>query len=89
MTDIKVFVDKEYAKGNIVFSTAEGLETSNLKMFINQPTDGILYDLNRLEEVIYIYIDDPKWVNDFAVCKVIRELKARIEYLEKMLSDIK
>lgn len=75
----------EYKKGNVVFASAIGLETTPLDEFIKQPTDGLLYDLNRSEAVVLTFIEDPKWVNDFAVCKVIRALKNRIEELENQL----
>ena len=57
----------------------------NIKEFIKQPADGILYDLNRDEATILTFIEDPKWVNDYAVCKVIRALKNRIKELEKQI----
>ena len=66
---------KEYEKGNIVIATIEGLQVMKLSEFIKQPVDGLLYDLNRDEATILTFIDDPKWVNDYAVCKVIRALK--------------
>ena len=83
MSDIKDKVLAEYEKGTIVVADHEGLNTASLKLFINQPADGILYDLNRGELVVLTFIEDPKWINDYAVAKVIRELKARIEALEK------
>jgi hypothetical protein len=52
---------------------------ADLDEFIKQPADGILYDLNRLEETALTFIDDPKWVNDFAVALVIRKLKEMLE----------
>ena len=53
-----------------------------IKEFIKQPTEGMLYDLNRSDVVVFTFIDDPKWINDYAVAKVITELKNRIEELE-------
>lgn len=82
--EIKDLVIEEYEKGNIVVSGFEGLMTTKLDDFIKQHTDGILYDLNRSELVVLSFINDPKWVNDYAVCKVIRALKNRIEELENM-----
>lgn len=72
----------EYKKGNIAVFGSEGLQVANLHDFINQPTGGILYDLNRSEAVVLTFIDDPKWINDYAVACVIRKLKERIEELE-------
>lgn len=73
----------EYEKGNIVVDGMDGVHGTNLKEFIKQPVEGILYDLNRHEMVVLTFIEDPKWVNDYAVTKVIRALKARIKELEE------
>jgi len=81
---IKDKVLSEYKKGNIVVSGIEGLQTMSIAEFIEQPVEGMLYDLNRGELVILTFINDPKWVNDYAVAKTIRILKARIDELEKI-----
>lgn len=74
----------EYAKGNIVVATVDGLLTAPLKDFINQPVDGMLYDLNRDEATILTFIDDPKWINDYALTQVVRELKKQLAEKEKI-----
>ena len=79
----KSIVLEEYKKGNIVFEGIEGLVVANLQECIEQPTEGLLYDLNRNKETVLTFIDDPKWVNDYAVAVVITELKSRITELEK------
>ena len=83
MNELKEKVLAEYEKGNIVVATVEGLQVIELIEFIKQPVDGMLYDLNRDELTILTFIDDPKWINDYAVCQVIRALKSRIDELEK------
>ena len=66
--------------GAVVFKTLEGLMTADLDDFIKQqPADGILYDLNRLPETALVFMDDPKWINDFAVGLVIRRLKELLD----------
>ncbi len=80
---MKELILSEYKKGNIVVSGVEGLQVMPLDEFLKQPIEGILYDLNRLEPVILTFIEDPKWVNDFAVCKVIRALCKRIDELNQ------
>jgi len=80
---------EEYKKGNIIVATIEGLQGMQIDEFIKQPAEGMLYDLNRDEATILTFIEDPKWVNDYAVCKAIRVLKNRIEKLEKQLSNEK
>jgi len=64
----------EYKKGNIVIMSKEGVMTTKLENILDQPIDGILYDLNRNEVVILAFIEDPKWVNDFALVKLLRHL---------------
>lgn len=72
----------EYKKGNIVVAGIGELQVMKLSEFIKQPTDGMLYDLNRSEVVVLTFVDDPKWINDYAVCKVITALKNKIKKLE-------
>ena len=79
--EIKKLVLDKRKEGKIVVMGIEGPMSMNIKEFIKQPVDGILYDLNRLEETALTFIDDPKWVNDFAVALTIRELYALIESL--------
>jgi len=86
MKNIKDRILKEYKKGNIIVVGSEGLQVMPLNDFIKQPVDGMLYDLNRNEAVILTFIDNPKWINDYAVCQVIRLLKKRIEELETQLN---
>ena len=75
---------KEYAKGNII-TLGVDVQVFNLEKFIQQPIEGILYDLNRGEEVILTFIKNQKWINDYASTKVIRALKAENESLKKQL----
>jgi hypothetical protein len=70
---------EEYEKGNVVFATVEGYATCPIEKFIKQPIEGILYDLNRYEATVLTWIKDQKWVNDFAVAKVIRKLKEELD----------
>lgn len=75
---------KEYSNGNLVFLDFEGLKTIPLKDFVTQSADGILYDLNRTELVVLRFVEDPKWVNDYAAAKVIRELKMQVDEAQKL-----
>ncbi len=74
-------------EGKVVFLQYDGsgfaVISAPVDEFIKQPADGILYDLNRLEEITLTYIDDPKWVNDFAVALTIRALKDKLEAMER------
>ena len=82
LEDIKTLILAEYNKGNIVISDFDGLKVMPLNEIIQQPTDGLLYDLNRNEAVILTFIKDPKWINDYASSQVIRALKNKIDELE-------
>ena len=86
---IKDRILSERDKGNVVIADFEGLKSMPLNEFIKQPTEGLLYDLNRSEPVVLTFIDDPKWVNDFAVCQVIHALKGRIYELEEIIKNFK
>ena len=78
---------KEYRDDKIVVMTIQGGQVCNFEKFLNQPADGILYDLNILEEVVLSDIEDQRWVNRYASCKVIRALKKKIEELESKLKE--
>jgi len=86
--EIKQFVLDKRKEGKVVVATIEGYMSVEVSEFIKQPADGILYDLNRLEEVALTFIDDPKWVNDFAVALTIRALKAENGVLEAKLNAV-
>lgn len=87
METIKDKVLQEYQKGNVVIAGVDGLMVTNMDNFIEQDTESLLYDLNRSEAVVLTFIEDPKWVNDFAVCKVIRALKQKVDELSKPAPD--
>ena len=77
--DLKDTILAERKKGNIVFQALPGqFAVAPLDEFIQQPADGMLYDLNRSEEISLTFLKDPKWVNDFAVALVIRKLHAEL-----------
>ena len=81
--ELKQLILDKRKEGKLVHTTIEGFISVDISEFIKQPADGILYDLNRLEEVVLTFIDDPKWLNDFAVALTIRALKTEIEALRK------
>lgn len=82
-------MQNEFKKGNVVLLTMEGgAVTTPIKNLIDQPVDGLLYDLNRLEEVALTLLPhNVKAVNDFATAKVIRELYKQNEELKQALED--
>ncbi len=79
--EMKDRVLAERDKGNILVLGIEGPMTMPLDSFVEQPADGILYDLNRGEEVALTFMAQRKWVNDFAVALTIRKLVAQRDEL--------
>lgn len=77
--DFKEIVLAEESKGNICILTSKGFVTAKLTEIIKQPTEGLLYDLNRDKMTVLTYIDHEKWVNDYACGLVIAELKRQLE----------
>jgi hypothetical protein len=65
------WVLSEWDKGNLVYADIEGLKSIKLEEFIKQPLEGMLYDINRETATILTFLDDPKWVNDFALTKLL------------------
>ena len=72
--ELRDIILDESKKGNVVYSSFEGLMMVKLDDIIKQPVEGLLYDLNRDVATILTFINDPKWVNDYAVCSVITAL---------------
>lgn len=91
--DLKQKILEAYKNGNIVVMTPFGLEVHDLKEFIEQPADGILFDLNRDECTILTIMEADeeaaKWVNDLAAAKTIRALKEKINKLEAKIIEQK
>ena len=61
----------EWDKGNLVYADIEGLKSIKLEEFVKHPLEGILYDISRNTAIILTFLDDPKWVNDFALTKLL------------------
>lgn len=86
LESIKDKVLAEWEKGNLVFADFEGLKSIKFEDFINQPLDGMLYDINRNTATILTFIEDPKWVNDFALTKLLEYYYNKCKEQEKMLN---
>lgn len=74
---------EEFEKGNVITVSAGNPSVHNLKDMIDQPINGLLYDLNLLEETSMSTLTSTKDMNSFAVAKVIRELYSKVEELTK------
>ena len=71
------YILEKEKEGKVIIATFEGFAEADLDEIIKQPTEGLLYDLNRDRATILTFIEDKKWVNDFACMKVIEKLKER------------
>ena len=71
-------------KGFVTIMSIDGLMSIPIDEFIKQPTEGLLYDLNRdkLTTITLGSEGNVRWVNDYAVALVI-------EYLMKQLKENK
>ena len=75
-------IQSEAKNGNIVYFAAPNtLATTKIENFIKQPTEGILYDLNRDRATCLTWIKegDMTWVNSYAAALVIEALKNKLE----------
>ncbi|MDP2362434.1 MAG: hypothetical protein Q8M94_01555 [Ignavibacteria bacterium] len=76
-------------KGKVILKTFEGLVMVDLEEIVRQPTEGLLYDLNRDKATVLAFISDVKWINDFAVALVIEKLKACLDEATIELTELK
>lgn len=86
LESIKDKVLAEWDKGNLVFADFEGLKSIKFKDFIKQPLEGMLYDINRNTATILTFLDDSKWVNDFALTKLLEYYYNKCTEQEKTLN---
>ena len=73
---LKLIKDLE-KQGILVIMTGMGLLECPLDKFCQQDADSILFDLNRDEATTLTLGNEGlvRWVNDYAVAKIIRHLK--------------
>lgn len=80
---------REKTKENkVIFKGLDGLYEADISDFIGQPTEGLLYDLNRDIVTVCSWIDSEygeKWINDYAVMLVITRLKERLDRADQMI----
>lgn len=82
MESIKELVLEEAKKGFLIIAGIEGLQKAELSKIVEQPVEGLLYDLNRDPITILTFINDPKWVNDYACMQVIKFLHEKVNQLQ-------
>ena len=84
--EIKTFRNKvleDWNNGNLVYVDIEGLKSVKFEDFIKQPLDGMLYDINRDAVTILTFIEEPRWVNDFALTKLLEYYYNKCKEYEK------
>ena len=84
--DLKNMILDAWKDGYVVFASIEGLHRQKLEEFINQPLEGMLYDINRNAATILTFLDDPKWVNDFALTKLLEYYYNKCKEYENILN---
>jgi len=89
--ELRYLILQKEKEGKVCFMTVDGLASIDTEEFIKQPTEGLLYDLNRDKVTILSFMDEPKWVNDYAVALVISKLKDDLEkiYQKNSIINIK
>ena len=84
--DLKNMVLDAWKDGYVVFASIEGLHKQKLEEFTKQPLDSMLYDINRDTATISTFLDDPKWVNDFALTKLLEYYYNKCKEYENILN---
>lgn len=88
---VKEYILEKEKEKKIVILTHEGFVQANIEEIIKLPTMELLYDLNRDRATILTFIDDLKWVNDYACMLIIEKLKSLLttEEIENKLNKDK
>lgn len=78
-------VKENESMGIVSIMTECGLMSCNIERLCEQGADGLLYDLNRDEATTLTLgkAGNERWVNDYAVAKVIRYLMGELEKAKK------
>ena len=84
--ELKKLILDAWKDGYVVFASADGLRKQPIEDFTQQPLEGMLYDINRDAATILTFLDDPKWVNDFALTKLLEYYYKKCKEQEKLLT---
>ena len=78
--ELKDFILSKKREGKIVFYTIEGLAEAKMEKIIQQPAEGLLYDLNRdMGTLLHQASEDsPCWVNDIALACITEFLLNKV-----------
>lgn len=88
---IREKIQQAMTEGKICYRTEEGIYSMPMVEFVQQPLEGMLYDINRDRATVMAFIDDPKWTNDLALTQLLEyyyneniRLKKEIEQFKKV-----
>lgn len=76
----------------VVFMTSEGAMVAKIENLIEQPPEGLLYDLNRDFATLSANAKNSKnlkWVNDMALANIVEYLMNENKKLKQELTNIK
>lgn len=87
---LKDLIENNWKERRITLYDGEGgFRSQPIDALLSQPFEGVLYDLNRLHEVILTFIEeDPFWFNEYAVMLVMCELKKRLDEAEAKIKEL-
>lgn len=77
MEEILAAQKEAFKKGNVLIEDDGNIYSVPIKDLVNQSTDGLLYDLNRLESVIMTIFAKSMVVNELALVNIVRYLHNR------------
>lgn len=80
------------ADNKIAFMTIDGLHSGPIDVFVNQPLEGQLYDVNRDRATLYSMANENKnkrWINDLALVYLYEHANEVIENQRKEIVNLK
>lgn len=78
-------------EGKIAFMTIDGLVSVDINNIIQQPAEGLLYDLNRDTASLMSLAKEGKnkrWINDMALAHVVTKLVEKCNALSKANEEL-
>lgn len=78
-------------EGKIAFMTIDGLVSADINNIIQQPAEGLLYDLNRDTASLMSLAKEGKnkrWINDMALAYVVTKLVEKCNALSKANEEL-
>jgi hypothetical protein len=78
--ELKDLILAKKKEGEIVFHSIEGLMVAKMEDIIQQPAEGLLWDLNRDMATLLHFAseDNPCWVNDMALSNITEFLVNKV-----------